>query len=67
VTEHAATNKSYKHLNLFPKYKIYPRREDNIKMDVQEVGCVGMNWIRWLRRETGGGDLLASQRICSLE
>jgi hypothetical protein len=21
------------------------RREDNIKMDLQEVGCVGMDWI----------------------
>jgi hypothetical protein len=26
------------------------RWEDNIKMDFQEVGCVGMDWI-----ETGGG------------
>jgi len=22
------------------------RWEDNIKMDLQEVGCVGMNWIK---------------------
>jgi len=22
-----------------------PRREDNIKMDLQEVGCGGMDWI----------------------
>jgi len=28
------------------------RREDNIKMDLQEVGCEGMDWI-WLRIRTG--------------
>ena len=28
------------------------RRENNIKMDLQEVGCGGMDWI-----ETGGGHL----------
>jgi hypothetical protein len=35
-----------------------PRRRwgDNIKMDLQEVGCGGRNWI-WLRRGTGGGNL----------
>ena len=37
-----------------------PRRglEDNIKMDLQEVGCGGM-WIglSWLRIGTGGGHL----------
>ena len=35
---------------------IHRRRwEDNIKMDLQEVGCGGMEWIRtW----TGGGHLL---------
>jgi len=28
-----------------------PRRrwEDNIKMDPQEVGCGGMDWMSWLR------------------
>ena len=33
-----------------------PRRrwEDNIKMDIQEVGCGGMDW---LRIGTGGGHL----------
>jgi hypothetical protein len=33
-----------------------PRRkwEDNIKMDLQEVGW-GMDWIGWLRIGTGGG------------
>ena len=33
------------------------RWEDNIKMDLQKVGCVGMNWIELLRIETGGGHL----------
>jgi hypothetical protein len=37
-----------------------PRRrwEDNIKMDLQEVGCVGA-WtgLSWLRMGTGGGRL----------
>jgi hypothetical protein len=33
-----------------------PRRkwDDNIRMDLQEVGCEGMDW---LRIETGGGQL----------
>jgi hypothetical protein len=31
-----------------------PRREDNIKMDLQEVGCGGKDW---LRIGTGGGHL----------
>jgi hypothetical protein len=36
-----------------------PRRrwEDNIKMDLQEVGYGGMDWISWLRIGTGGGHL----------
>jgi len=34
------------------------RREDNIKMDLQEVGCRGMDWIELaLRIGTGGGHL----------
>jgi hypothetical protein len=35
------------------------RWEDNIKMDLQEVGCGGMDWtgLGWLRIETGGRDL----------
>ena len=36
-----------------------PRRrwEDNIKMDLQEVGCgVRTGW-SWLRKRTGGGHL----------
>ena len=36
-----------------------PRRrwEDNIKMDLQEVGCGGMDWLEWLGIGTGGGHL----------
>jgi hypothetical protein len=36
-----------------------PRRrwKDNIKMDIQEVVCGGMDWTSWLRILTGGGDL----------
>ena len=36
-----------------------PRRrwEDNIKIDLQEMGCEGMDWIGWLRIGTGGGHL----------
>jgi hypothetical protein len=36
-----------------------PRRrwEDNIKMDLQKVGCGGMDGLSWLRIETGGGHL----------
>jgi hypothetical protein len=36
-----------------------PRRrwEDNIKMDLQEVGCGGMAGSIWLRIATAGGDL----------
>jgi hypothetical protein len=33
------------------------RREDNIKMDHQVVGCEGMTGLIWLRIETGGGHL----------
>ena len=33
------------------------RREDNIKMDLQEVGCGGVDWISWLRIGARGGDL----------
>ena len=36
-----------------------PRRrwEDNIKMDLQEVGCGGWTGSIWLRIERGGGYL----------
>jgi hypothetical protein len=33
------------------------RWEDDIKMDHQEVGCGGMDWIEWLRIGTSGGYL----------
>ena len=31
--------------------------EDNIKMDIQEVGCGGMDWIKLAQVGTGGGHL----------
>jgi len=31
--------------------------EDNIKMDLQEVGCGGIDWIELARIVTGGGHL----------
>jgi hypothetical protein len=36
-----------------------PRRrwKDNIKMDLQEVGCGGVDWIELARIGTGGGHL----------
>jgi len=36
-----------------------PRRrwEDNIKMDLQEVGCGGMDWIELAEGRAGGGHL----------
>jgi hypothetical protein len=33
------------------------RREDNIKMDLQEVGCWVWTGLSWLRIVTGGGHL----------
>jgi len=33
------------------------RWEDNIKMDLQEVGCGAWTGSSWLRIETGGGHL----------
>jgi hypothetical protein len=33
------------------------RWEDNIKMDLHEVGCGGMDWLRWLKIGTGGRHL----------
>jgi hypothetical protein len=35
---------------------LWCRWEDNIKMDLQEVGCEGTDWI-WLRIGTGCGYL----------
>jgi len=36
-----------------------PRRrwEDNITIDLQEVGCGGMDWIEWLKIGAGGEHL----------
>jgi hypothetical protein len=34
------------------------RWEDNIKVDLQEMGYGGMRWIYWLRIEVGDGHLL---------
>jgi hypothetical protein len=36
-----------------------PRRrwEDNMKVDLQEVGCEGMDGLIWLRTGIGGGQL----------
>jgi hypothetical protein len=31
--------------------------EDNIKMDLQERGCVGKDELIWFRIKTGGGHL----------
>jgi hypothetical protein len=33
------------------------RWQDNIKMDLQEVGCRGMDWIELAQGGTGGGHL----------
>ena len=33
------------------------RWEDNIKMELQEVGCGGMGWIELAQDRTGGGHL----------
>jgi hypothetical protein len=34
------------------------RWEDNIMMDLQEVGCGGRSELDWLKIETGGGHML---------
>jgi hypothetical protein len=41
-----------------PLGKARCRWEDNIKMDLQEVGCGAWIGVSWLRVETGGGHLL---------
>jgi hypothetical protein len=38
-----------------PLGRPWRRWVDNIKMDLQEVGCRVGTGMRWLRRETGGG------------
>jgi hypothetical protein len=40
-----------------PLWRTRCRWEDNIKMDLQEVGCGVWTGMGWLRMETGGGDL----------
>ena len=37
------------------------RWEDNIKMDIQEVGCVGTDWIKLAQDGDSWRDLLKSQ------
>ena len=53
-------NISTYHKEIVPRQLGRPRRrwEDNIKMDLQEVGCGGV-WtgLSWLRIGTGGGHL----------
>ena len=38
---------------------VRPRRRcvDNIRTDLQEVGCGYMDWLDWPKIETGGGRL----------
>jgi len=40
-----------------PRERLRRRWEDNIKMDLQEVGCGGMDWIKLVKIGTGGGHL----------
>jgi len=40
-----------------PLGRLRRRWEDNIKMDLQEVGCGLWTGSRWLRIRTGGGHL----------
>jgi hypothetical protein len=40
-----------------PLGKSRRRREDNIKVDLQEVGCGVWTALSWLRIVTGGGHL----------
>ena len=44
-----------------------PRRrwEDNIKMDLQEVGCVGVDWIDLFRDRDGRRALVSAvMKVC---
>jgi hypothetical protein len=40
-----------------PRGRHRRRLEDNIKIDLHEMGCGGMDWIEWLRIGTVGGHL----------
>jgi len=40
-----------------PLRRLRHRWEDYIKMDLQEVGCVGMDWIDQAQAGTGVGQL----------
>jgi len=40
-----------------PLGRLRRRWEDNIKIDLQEVGCWGMDWVELLRIGTGCGHL----------
>jgi hypothetical protein len=40
-----------------PLGRLRRRWEDNIKADLQEVGCGGWSGLSWLRIEAGGGHL----------
>jgi hypothetical protein len=40
-----------------PVGRLRRRWEDNIKMDLQEVGCGGMDWTQLAQIVTGGGHL----------
>ena len=40
-----------------PLGKPRPRWEENIKNDLQEVGCEDIDWMNWLIVGTGGGHL----------
>ena len=40
-----------------PLGRLGGRWEDNIKMDLQEMGCGGMDWMIWLRIGTFDGHL----------
>jgi hypothetical protein len=46
-----------KHEGKRPQGRPRRRWKDNIKMDLQEVGCRIWTGLSWLRIETGGGHL----------